>query len=231
MSDNDEELPPSRLGTLDHWEQCYQDELVNFKDHGDEGENWFGEPITRKIVTWISSHVRTRDTPILDVGCGNGLILSRLYQAGFTNLTGVDYSVKAVELATNICHENGATNAFISTLDIVSASSVSAFISKHSTYVLVNDKGTYDAICLTPDADIAQLRHNYYESVISLLQDDGYFVITSCNWTKEELLKHFAFNSSCLILSDEIVTPSISYGGKQGNQVTCLIFKKSTMSL
>jgi 16S rRNA G1207 methylase RsmC len=36
---------------------------------------------------------------IIDVGCGNGVILVKLMEHGYTRLTGVDYSKTALELA------------------------------------------------------------------------------------------------------------------------------------
>lgn len=35
-----------------------------------------------------------RDTPILDLGCGSGALLRRIQAAGFTNLTGLDWSLE-----------------------------------------------------------------------------------------------------------------------------------------
>lgn len=56
-------------------------------------------------------------------------------------------------------------------------------------YKLVIDKGTYDAISLIPGDDITT-RQAYLKTVKQILSSDGVFVITSCNWTKEQLL-HF----------------------------------------
>lgn len=33
-------LPSSRLGTLRHWDNVYEREVVNFQELGDEGEVW-----------------------------------------------------------------------------------------------------------------------------------------------------------------------------------------------
>lgn len=223
--DSDEELAPSVLGTKQYWEECYDDELSNFREHGDSGENWFGESITRKLITWLCENITQRDTPVLDLGCGNGLILTRLRKEGFTKLVGVDYSEKAIDLATSVSADCGAADIRFKALDILADRDAVTTISG-CQYGVVLDKGTYDAICLMPDADVGALRREYYLSVVHFLSKNGTFVITSCNWTREELLKHFAFEGSDFILFHEIVTPSLSFGGKQGNQVTCLIFTK-----
>lgn len=36
----DEELPPSKLGTKEHWDMVYERENRVFEDVGDEGEVW-----------------------------------------------------------------------------------------------------------------------------------------------------------------------------------------------
>lgn len=33
-------LPPSKLGTKTHWDECYERELENWNDAGEEGEVW-----------------------------------------------------------------------------------------------------------------------------------------------------------------------------------------------
>ena len=52
------------------------------------------------------------------------------------------------------------------------------------------DKGTYDAISLDPSGAEGK-RLQYTQSVTSLLANGGVFLITSCNWTAEELTDHF----------------------------------------
>lgn len=57
-------------------------------------------------------------------------------------------------------------------------------------YSIVLDKGTYDAISLNPDNATFQ-RHCYKTNLCKMLKNGGLFVITSCNWTEEELKEHF----------------------------------------
>jgi len=57
-------------------------------------------------------------------------------------------------------------------------------------YKIILDKGTFDAICLNPDVvDQSEIRSVYMKNVHDLLQDDGRFVISSCNWTSAEMTK------------------------------------------
>ncbi len=64
-------------------------------------------------------------------------------------------------------------------------------------YDVCHDKGTYDAICLHPDNPLEK-RAQYQTNVRKLLKDNGWFIITSCNWTKDELRAHFEPRESLL---------------------------------
>lgn len=57
-------------------------------------------------------------------------------------------------------------------------------------YRVCVDKGTYDAISLNPDG-AERSRMAYRQMVKHLLQPGGLLMITSCNWTKDELLDFF----------------------------------------
>lgn len=55
---------------------------------------------------------------------------------------------------------------------------------------ICHDKGTYDAVSLSP-SDAKLQRSKYMESIERLCLAGGLYIITSCNWTREELLEHF----------------------------------------
>ena len=61
-----------------------------------------------------------------------------------------------------------------------------------------------------------------------LLRKEELLLITSCNWTKDELLERF---SSHFKLFDQIKYPSFRFGGKEGSRVTSLIFKKKKSAI
>lgn len=82
------------------------------------------------------------------------------------------------------------------------------------------DKGTYDAISLT--ANSKQQKERYAATVHRHLREGGFFVITSCNWTKQELLQLFP----CFNFKSDILAPSFSFGGKSGQTVTTVVFVK-----
>jgi len=52
------------------------------------------------------------------------------------------------------------------------------------------DKGTYDAISLSPSNPEEQ-KAVYVQSSATLLKASGLLIIASCNWTEEELKKQF----------------------------------------
>lgn len=53
------------------------------------------------------------------------------------------------------------------------------------------DKGTFDAISLNPD-NSTEGKKLYVHALKDALKYKGFFAITSCNWTKEQLLDRFS---------------------------------------
>lgn len=212
-----EELAPSDLGTLEFWENAYAQELDNFRDHGDVGEIWFGTANSRKVVRWITTKLdlNKESDKIIDVGCGNAMTLVELGKQGFANLTGVDYSQKAVDLARMVLKNNNLSNVKLEVCDILNNT-------PSPDFKLVHDKGTYDAISLNPE-DPTTKRQKYIENIHHILLPKGYLVLTSCNWTKEELLEQFTNHFE---LESQLPTDTFQFGGQTGNTVTQLVFRK-----
>ena len=216
-----EELPSSKLGTKRYWDEFYSVELNNFGESKDEGEIWFGHTRMMKVVKWITNNKDIEKShSIIDIGCGNGAMLLELADEDFTDLCGVDYSPNAIELAQNIAEEHGK-NIKYSQLDFLDVTSVEQAL-EGRCFDVCHDKGTYDAISLRPD-DAKEARSKYVDVLMKIMKNDGYFVITSCNWTLEELTKHF---SNDLKLHVHIPAPSFQYGGSTGSTVTTVVFTK-----
>ena len=93
------------LFTYFSWDQQYLLEQKNFEEIGDRGEVWFGEGAMNRMIRWLEKNVPTSSS-IIDVGCGNGVMSIELYEVGFKNILGVDYSSHAIELAQKIANEN-----------------------------------------------------------------------------------------------------------------------------
>lgn len=229
MNDNSDEdlINGSLIGTKDYWDNCYENEIKNFNDFGDLGEVWFGLKNSSKIIDWIEKNVDKQSDTIVDIGCGNGLLLIQMAKKGFKHLFGVDYSSKSIDLCKEIARKELKTELLINfeVFDILSDNlETNSFVNK-TKFDCIIDKGTYDAICLMPNIDISDVRQKYRNSILRLISSNGIFIIMSCNFTKEELYKHLILNNSFVLLH-EIKSPNFCFGGQTGNQVTGLVLKK-----
>lgn len=56
-------------------------------------------------------------------------------------------------------------------------------------YNLLLDKGTFDAISLMEDFG-STIQQQYLTATSEMLEENGLFLIATCNWTREEIIKH-----------------------------------------
>ncbi|XP_066528360.1 EEF1A lysine methyltransferase 2 isoform X2 [Hoplias malabaricus] len=211
-----EDFVPSELGTKEYWNDAYRRELKTYKDIGDVGEIWFGEGSMKRVIKWMENKNIPENAAILDIGTGNGIFLVELAKYGFTNLTGIDYSSASIELTRNILEEEGLINVKVQEQDFLNPST------GLKDFDVCIDKGTFDAISLNPEGrDAAKLQ--YVISLRAALKPQGHFVITSCNWTKEQLLQIFHPDFELL---QELPTPCFQFGGVTGNSVAALVFRR-----
>ena len=205
--------------------------MENFQDHGDEGEIWFGKAVERRVIDWIKNNFKTTrndsEPTILDLGCGNGHFTLKLMEAGWKNVAALDYSEKAVELAKKLVGFD-SENDRIFKADILNPSTLPA---KHyNAYDLIVDKGTFDAISLNPDFEglekisktkvIADTFKNTLKTLLTA--EDSLFIITSCNWTSQELEHIFGPEFKPV---GEVTHTKFMFGGKSGQDVSTIIFK------
>ncbi|KAH0833019.1 S-adenosyl-L-methionine-dependent methyltransferase [Lanmaoa asiatica] len=173
----------------------------------------FGEEPVVKMVDWASTHVPPTACPnILDVGMGNGHLLFALVEAGYdaSRLTGIDYSQGSVDLSTAIAkqrdedgdnEDHTCKNITFAVCDFLDPESSIPPPGRESTsdgvWDLILDKGTYDAISLMDkdERGIVPLE-SYVPRVIKLLRPGGRFLITSCNFTEDELTQKIATQGS-----------------------------------
>lgn len=151
----------------------------------------------------------------MDIGCGNAVILNGLAEEGFLNLNGMDYVEKAVELAKEIAQTNGHNIKFYQD-DILNLKE------KEKKYQLVIDKGTLDAILLTPNVSRTDLLVPYLQSLSYIIKPNGYFIITSCNMTLDQIKQCFPKPYHFI---DTINYPTYSFGGSQGSTASTAIYK------
>ena len=75
---------------LSYWDAVYENDIENYRNHGDAGDEWFGSKVSAGVLKWISEKFqKNKNVTILDLGCGNGLFLIHLAQMEFLNLTGI----------------------------------------------------------------------------------------------------------------------------------------------
>ncbi|XP_044153749.1 EEF1A lysine methyltransferase 2 isoform X2 [Bufo gargarizans] len=187
------EFSPSVLGTKEHWDTVYSRELKTFQEYGDEGEIWFGEGSMTRVVRWLNAQNIPLTTSIVDIGTGNGMLLVELAKSGFSSLLGIDYCADAVALARNICEREGVSQS----VNLQVADFLGSF-SPAEQFDIGLDKGTFDAVSLDPSGS-EEKRRQYLQSLCRVLKPNGIFIITSCNWTKDELLEQFGndFPQAC----------------------------------
>lgn len=98
---------------------------------------------------------------------------------------------------------------------------------------VVHDKGTFDAISLSEEADARGRRvsEGYKARVVRLVRPAGLFLVTSCNWTEEELEGWFGEGSAdveggAFVRVGRVNYPSFSFGGVKGQAISTLCFQR-----
>ncbi|XP_078431397.1 S-adenosyl-L-methionine-dependent methyltransferases superfamily protein [Wolffia australiana] len=222
------EVEPSLLGLQSYWDAAYAEDLANFKDHGHAGEIWFGADVMDTVVTWTKNLLLDSSDndaikedfsgPVLDIGTGNGLLLQEFAKLGFTDLTGTDYSEGAVELAQSLAARAGFPGIKFLVDDILETK-------LERQFDLVMDKGTLDAVGLHPDGPLR--RSIYWDSVAKLVSPGGILVLTSCNSTKDELIREVERLTAGFWYVDHVKTyPTIMFGGVEGSRVATVAFRR-----
>ncbi|KAF8440441.1 S-adenosyl-L-methionine-dependent methyltransferase [Boletus edulis BED1] len=246
------DFDPSLLGTKDHWDQRYSEELAHFYESGLEGEAWFGDEPVLKMVEWALTHLPPTACPnVLDVGTGNGHLLFAMVDAGYdaSRLTGIDYSRGSVDLSIAIAKQRDVqdegkytyANVTFAVCDFLDpASSIrrpSADVDEVRTetndgiWDLVLDKGTFDAMSLMDEDERGTVSlERYVPRVVRLLRSGGHFLITSCNFTKDELIQRIATRGSGLEYKGSIPYKTFTFGGKSGSSYATVAFQKQSVS-
>ena len=188
-----EALPESRLGTKAHWDSVYEREVRTYNEVGEEGEVWFGEDALMRMTNFLEDHVDPSST-VLDLGTGNGHLLFELCALDFepANMLGIDYSPGSIDLAKAVGQGrgDGCENVPFQQADLLDDAQVSRLA--ETPWDVVCDKGTMDAIALSSQPIDGKLPlTKYTEAVAKLTKKDGIFLITSCNFTQQEVTDRF----------------------------------------
>lgn len=142
---------------------------------------------------------------------------------GFTlgKMLGVDYSRASVELARRIAEQKNMMIDF-EVWDIMGDGK--SWLGGDFDVVL--DKGTFDAVSLSVEEDVDGRRtcEGYRDKVEGMVKPGGLFLITSCNWTEKELGEWFGGGQ--LVAEGRVEYPSFSYGGRKGQSVYSVCFRR-----
>lgn len=175
--------------------------------------NRFGEDSVAKMRTWAAENLPPSKEPIrvLECGSGNGtLLLSFLTwpnpEPQPFHLTGIDYSDGAVQLGASVEKARRAAiededEDVLDPDDVVNPATCEwrqgdlLRDTIDETWDLVMDKGTFDALALSQDpveeAGGRLPSRVYPEQISKFVRPGGFFLITSCNFTEEEVKRRF----------------------------------------
>lgn len=176
---------------------------------------------------------------IVDLGTGNGHFLFELLDTieeevpeAKLEYHGIDYSPESIQFAQLIATRKYPNEKF--TFEEVD------FIKEECQYLTDNegkfdiifDKGTLDAIALNNEAVEGfngKIGTEVYPIQVSKLMHQGsLLIITSCNFTEEELIKVITENgSNSLSVWKKIEYPSFQFGGVKGSTISSIAFRKS----
>ena len=143
-------------------------------------------------------------------------------------MLGVDYSAQSVELCRKFaedrrrCLGDDCKEVLFAQWDIM----VEEELDVGNGFDVVLDKGTFDAISLCSETDERGRRicEGYRERVERLVKIGGLLLVTSCNWTEDEL-KHW-FTAGSLEAIGRIEYPVFSFGGQTGQSVCSVCFRR-----
>ncbi|KAK8007499.1 hypothetical protein PG989_001489 [Apiospora arundinis] len=255
-------LEPSELGTKEYWDNLYTNELTNHAhDPADTGTNWFEDSDAQeKVLDFLADFLAEEataattaktDTSFLDLGTGNGDMLFGLRDAGWTGpMKGVDYSERSVEFARRIEDARRKGNRLPNPRHPHPLPPPRRPVPPHGGqgWDVVLDKGTFDAISLSSETDPAtgrRVSESYRARVLPLVRENGLFLVTSCNWTEDELAKWFAGEQETEQQEGQgqedqteerrwkfeqvgrVEYPSFSFGGVKGSTISSLCFRKT----
>ena len=184
---------------------------------------------------------------ILDLGTGNGSTLISLAVEHELNtpMIGVDYSESSIELAKKLW------STMLGQGSVSSSSALPEFyvfdilndvperqpwwLGYLGGFDVVLDKGTFDAISLSSDVILDEDGKEgkgfevYPAKAARLVKEGGFFMITSCNWTEDEVVRRFTQGDMTGVFEvfHKVKYPIFQFGGQQGQGVASICFRKT----
>lgn len=230
-----EQLTSSKLGTKQYWDDFYNLEKNNYAENpNDSGECWFSDSgAEEKMVDFLveeeeegqGESLIALDCTMCDLGTGNGRLLFSIREGGFNgHLTGLDYSQPAVEFSTKIAEQEEVEDISFEHADFLG--DAAKWSTGERQWDVVLDKGTLDAIALSDiKYDDKSGVQKYPHVVQHMVKTGGVVLITSCNFTSDELVKIMT-TDTCLKEWKHVKYPSFRFGGTDGSTVCTIAFKK-----
>ncbi|KAK4697590.1 EEF1A lysine methyltransferase 2, partial [Lecanoromycetidae sp. Uapishka_2] len=190
--------------------------------------------MTTPKPTHLEPSLDKDETTFLDLGTGNGEMLFLLREeGGFKGrVVGVDYSHSSIQLCRQIATKRGYAlgpsfrgGMEFTQWDIMNMKPRPQWI---EGWDVVLDKGTFDAVSLSAEMDGEGRRicEGYRDKVEGLVKKSGLLLVTSCNWTEEELRGWF--EGADLEVMGRVEYPVFKFGGMTGQSVCSVCFKKKS---
>jgi len=239
------------LTTSYSWDSTYTSDLNATSSTAPYAElhGWFSEVnSSQKLLKYLISpslSLSKDTTTFLDLGTGNGEMLFLLREKGEFRgrMVGVDYSEQAVKLCkrvdltkdmsgggndetgAEIDRNNRRKGIEFETWDMMRDKPLSGW---GEGFDVVLDKGTFDAVSLSAETDVEgkRIHEGYREKVESLAKKGGLVLVTSCNWTEEELKGWF--EGGQLQAVGRVEYRVFSFGGQNGQSVCSVCFRRKS---
>lgn len=221
-------------------------------------DSWFVElDAPMKVLEYLTSDnfplspnntTRHVENPaVLDLGTGNGSSLFELKLEGGYNgiIVGVDYSQQSVDLARRLwkqysTQEQGEeadshhASIVFEQMDLLKDQPADKSWWPSNGFDLVMDKGTFDAVSLSAETMELEGREVrvvevYPAKVAQMVKPGGYLLITSVNWTEDEIVKWFTKSPGTQDKLQEygrIKYPVYEFSGRKGQSVASICFHR-----
>lgn len=172
---------------------------------------------------------------MLDLGTGNGHLLYSMNEELMERdmdykfkFTGIDYSPDSVAFCKEIGHQKYPDGPFeFEQVDLLLKDQ--KFL--NNKFDIILDKGTLDAIALNQDP-LPEFGNKigmevYASQVKQMMNPNSILLITSCNFTEEELIKIITENGTNeLSVYEKIDYPSFQFSGVKGSTICSVSFIK-----
>lgn len=156
------------------------------------------------------------------------------------HMVGVDYSQQSVDLAKKLWKQYSNQHPTLPNIDFERTDLIRDDATTQSWWYgngfdLVLDKGTFDAISLSSETITddtgreIRICELYPRKCVDLVAPGGYLLVTSCNWTEDELMKWFLRGEGvegAFKVFDRINYPVYEFGGQKGQGVASVCFQK-----